>query len=795
MDLGIKEDMLIFLNTTQSGQVNVERGISLESFLSSMTFSIIFCMLQMTLFIYLRGQYPNFYYYYNNYKPTKNKIFNWKLFNPFNYLDITGFKSKIGTDAYLLLRFLYISLYMFVGISIVSVTVLLPVNYCFGIHNDQITSRGIQSVMGDTNTRGLDLISISNVSVQHTDKCVYHFFVCIFIIIWFHHVLIQEFNYSIKLKQTSLIEMSHDPHTNERMRTMYVGNINLKKYKTADDLTNLFNSLIPNCVESTFPIHDFRELAGMVIAFKYFHNKLEEYLCKYISNPDDLKIQSLCLPTYLGGFIKTKIPSICSLVSTYPYLIYQIQRYSCSINNLRLDILSDDSTFTMDKAFVKFRRISDAYTLRQILISDDPKFMNLSLIEVEPRGINWNNVMRTNGTLKFCFRNIILFLISMILIICWVIPVAFVGSVSQLPYLISLIPTISWIYKLPNIIKAFIASILPTVILTLLTTLALQIFKILTKKKRKLTGCSEQLSIQRWFFIFLFFQLFIVISISSGFVAVIEKLFYNPISIPLIVASDLPKTSTFFFPFFLLRGLSLFSTNLLQFYNFLREVVIFPKLVDLTPRQTSARADERHSNKLCLAQVYPIFSVYGSIGIVYSVISPLITIFCCLNFVIDIIAFKFTLKYTMNKVNVNETHGKLYTLALRQMYAGIYSLEVYMMGLLFTVKGENGTRVCSNYGFLMLIITMGTIYVHISINKRFDSQMNVMPLELFNLMENKEDAEQTMAQQQQRMEYLHPSFRFSPDSWSIWLPDKGDERVKALVVDRLNNDGIKVTVN
>lgn len=795
MDSGITDEMLLFLNFSQSGQVVAEKGVSLESFLSSMIFSIILCMLQMVLFICLRTNYPKFYYYFGNYKPSENKLFNWRLYNPFNYLDIKGFETKIGMDAYLLLRFLYVSLYMFVGISIISVTVLLPVNYCYGLSSDQITTRGtiIQSVIGDTTKRGLDTIFTSSISVEHADKCAYYFFVSLFIICWFHHVLIHELNYTIKLKQAKIIEMSNDPQTHRMIRTLYVENINLKKYKNVEDLTQLFNSLIPDCVEFIQPIHDFKKLYELVKSFKYFHNKLEEYLCKSIETPNDLKIQLTCLPIYLCGLPMIKIPSICPNVATYSYLVYEIQKYSTEIDLLKAKILTDDdSTFTLDKAFVKFKRITDAYTLRQISISDDPKFMNLALIEVNPKGINWDNLMKTNNTITSPFRNIILFLISIIVIICWGIPVAFVGSISQLPYLTSLIPTISWIYKLPVFIKAFIASILPTVILTFLTTLAMQIFKTLISKKRKLTGRSEQLSMQNWIFIFLFFQMFIVVSISSGFVSVIQKLFYNPISIPLIVASDLPKAATFFFPFFLLRGLNLFSNNLLQFYNFLREVVIFPSFIDCTPRSHLKRTNERHLSKIHLGQIYPTFSVYGSIGIVYSVISPLVTIFCCLNLVIDIIAFKFTLKYTMNKYNVNDTYGELYPLALRQLYAGIYSLEIYMMGLLFIIKDGDGKRVCSNYGLLMLLITIITVYVHISLNKKFDKQMEVMPLEMFNLLDRNKCAEPIVAQPIDPIDYLHPCFGFDPKSYGVWLPDTLHGPIRDEIVERLCNDGVVI---
>lgn len=133
----ITQDMSLLLNFLKSQDV-AEGDISLESFLSSLTLSIIFCMCQLSLFVCLRKHFPKFHYHYDNSALKKLKSFDWKLFNPSHYLDINGYKSKIGMDGYLLLRFLYISLYMFVGISIVSITVLLPVNYYYGISKDTV---------------------------------------------------------------------------------------------------------------------------------------------------------------------------------------------------------------------------------------------------------------------------------------------------------------------------------------------------------------------------------------------------------------------------------------------------------------------------------------------------------------------------------------------------------------------------------------------------------------------------------------------------------------------------------
>lgn len=112
------------------------------------------------------------------------------------------------------------------------------------------------------------MISTASVSANHTDKGVFHFLVALFVVIWFHHVLVQKFEFSIKLKHENIIKLSINPELCDSLKTVYVENITSGKYKTIDDLKRLFNSLVPNCIDEVYPIHEYKELEILVKKYK-----------------------------------------------------------------------------------------------------------------------------------------------------------------------------------------------------------------------------------------------------------------------------------------------------------------------------------------------------------------------------------------------------------------------------------------------------------------------------------------------------------------------------------------------
>lgn len=151
---------------SQEGSIDAVnfRGISLESLMASLMFSTIYCGVQLIVFYYLQTKFPEFYDKYNYDQESKHKsthnsnesrrtviqfcLYHIRKRNDISkFLDIEEYR-RFGLDSYLFLRFLRICLYFFVGISMICLPILIPVNYL------------VESTESDNS--GLDLISIIN---------------------------------------------------------------------------------------------------------------------------------------------------------------------------------------------------------------------------------------------------------------------------------------------------------------------------------------------------------------------------------------------------------------------------------------------------------------------------------------------------------------------------------------------------------------------------------------------------------------------------------------------------------
>lgn len=98
-----------------------------------------------------------------------------------------------------------------------------------------------------------------------------------------------------------------------------------------------------------------------------------------------------------------------------------------------------------------------------------PLHMSPRYIGLDPTSIVWSNlriiwwerIMRNFATIGFIC----------VLIIFWAIPVAFVGTISNINYLESKLPWLKFINNLPSVLLGLITGLLPVVLLSILMAL------------------------------------------------------------------------------------------------------------------------------------------------------------------------------------------------------------------------------------------------------------------------------------------------------------------------------------
>ncbi|PCD21468.1 hypothetical protein AU210_016430 [Fusarium oxysporum f. sp. radicis-cucumerinum] len=394
----------------------------------------------------------------------------------------------------------------------------------------------------------------------------------------------------------------------------------------------------------------------------------------------------------------------------------------------------------LDSAFVQFNEQTAAYMSCQSAVYCRPGYMTTSIIETSPKDVIWENIgigYRESWVRAIAATGILALMISL-----WSVPVSWSGALSQVD---SLIDTYDWLafirqlYLLRRFIQA-IAGLLPAAMLATMLFLLPIFLDCLAMLKGVQTHSQKTQFIQKYYFIFLFIQVFLVVSIASFFTASVSQFASNVKSLERVanildmLARNLPKAANYFYSYMLLQALSTSSATLLQVAT-LAEWYLLSPVFDATARQKWSRNTRLSPAKY--GALFPVYTNFACISLIYCTISPLISIFAILTFGLFWIAQKYTALY-VSKFDF-DTGGKLYPRAINQTFTGLYTMELCVSGLFFTTRDANGRASCVPQGVIMLALLVFTMIFQMTLNKSFTALSNVLPTMLLRLHDS-EDA-------------------------------------------------------
>lgn len=276
------------------------------------------------------------------------------------------------------------------------------------------------------------------------------------------------------------------------------------------------------------------------------------------------------------------IPLIGKKVDAIDYCRKEVARLNLEIEE---DQKHPEKYPLMNSAFVQFNHQVAAHMACQAVSHHTPSQMAPRLVEISPDDVIWDNMsikwwesyLRTGAVLG----------VIVVLIVFWAVPVSFTGLLSNLDYLQTL-NKLRWLARIPSPVKAIIQGTIPQLLLGALLSVLPVIMRLIAQLRGDHTGMAVELSVQRYYFAFLFVQVFLVVSVSSGITVIIPEIINNPISIPSLLASNLPKASNYFFSYMLLQALSVSSGALAQISALVSWYVLAP-LLDTTARQKWVR--------------------------------------------------------------------------------------------------------------------------------------------------------------------------------------------------------------
>lgn len=262
----------------------------------------------------------------------------------------------------------------------------------------------------------------------------------------------------------------------------------------------------------------------------------------------------------------------------------------------------------MNSAFIQFNHQVAAHMACQAVSHHLPKQMAPRIVEISPDDVIWDNM-----SIKWWERYLRTFgivTLVMAMVVGWAFPVAFTGLLSQLSYLENAFTWLAWLGALPAWFISAIQGILPALFLAILMALLPLILRFLSRTQGLHTGMAIELTVQNYFFAFLFVQLFLVVTVASSFSTIIEKA-TDVASWPGLLAQNIPSSSNYFFSYMILQAMSVSAGALVQIFGLVSWFILAP-IMDSTARKKWARTT--NLNQMQWGTFFPIYTTLASIG-------------------------------------------------------------------------------------------------------------------------------------------------------------------------------------
>ncbi|KAL8849499.1 MAG: hypothetical protein Q9221_005506 [Calogaya cf. arnoldii] len=442
---------------------------------------------------------------------------------------------------------------------------------------------------------------------------------------------------------------------------------------------------------------------------------------KYLKEKDR---DTMKLPIF-GWQWMPALPFLGQKVDTINYCRREVARLNVEIEQ---DQREPEKFPLMNSAFIQFNHQVAAHMACQSISHHTPQQMTPRVVEISPDDVIWDNMslkwwekyVRTAGVI----------LMTAALIFGWAGPVAFTGILGNLDAISQQFTWLQWVQGLPKSVLGLISGVLPQALLALLLALLPVILRFLANVQGNHTGMAVELSVQNYYFTFLFVQVFLVVSISASFTNVVTQLSQNPSNVTGILASNLPKSTNYFFSYMMLQALTVSAGALVQLGGLFKWFILAP-LMDSTGRQKWKR--QTGLTDVQWGTFFPVYTNLAAIGLIYSVISPLIMVFNIVTFSLFWLVYRYNTLY-VTKFRF-DTGGLLFPRAINQLFTGLYVMELCLIGLFFLVRDvdENGDSVgqpCRGQAIIMIVALILTILYQFLLNNAFAPLFRYLPITL-----------------------------------------------------------------
>ncbi|XP_010255871.1 PREDICTED: CSC1-like protein At4g02900 [Nelumbo nucifera] len=623
-----------------------------------------------------------------------------------------------GLDSAVYIRIYLLGLKIFIPFTVLSFVVLVPVNW---------TDRRLESM--DLTYSDLDKLSISNVSAG-SKRFWAHILVFYVFTFWTLYVLYKEYEKIASSRLHFLASQKRRPD----QYTVLVRNVPPDTDESVSEhVEHFFCVNHPDHYLTHQVVYNANRLANLVEQKKSLQNWLIYYQNKYERNPKNK-------PTTKTGFWSLW----GTTVDAIDYYTAEIEKLSKEEAEETERVISDPKSI-MPVAFVSFKTRWGAAVCAQTQQSSNPTLW-LTEWAPEPRDVYWPNLAIPFVELNV--RKLIMAVALFFLTFFFMIPIAFVQSLANIEGIQKVVPFLKPIIKkkfVKSIIQGFLPGIALKIFLILLPTILMTMSKIegftsLSYLERRSAGK---------------YHLFILVNVFLGSIitgTAFEQLhqFVNESAneIPKTVGATVPMKATFFITYTMVDGWAGIAAEILR----LVPLIIFHLKNTFLVKTEKDREQAMDPGSIAFASSEPRIQLYFLLGLVYSVVAPILLPFIVVFFGLAYLVFRHQIinvydqKYESAAAFWPDVHWRL--------IIGMIISQLLLMGLLSTKDAELSTP-------LLVVLPILTIWFHRICKNRFESAFVKFPLQDAMVKDTLERATEPNLNLKNYLQdaYIHPVFK------------------------------------
>ncbi|CAH9118411.1 unnamed protein product, partial [Cuscuta epithymum] len=592
-----------------------------------------------------------------------------------------------GLDSAVYIRIYLLGLKIFVPITILAFAVLVPVNW---------TGESLQNHK-DITYNDIDKLSISNID-SGSARLWAHITMAYMFTFWTFYVLYKEYKIVSTLRLQFLASADRRPD----QFTVLVRNVPPDPDESiSEHVEHFFCVNHPHHYLLHQIVYNANNLATLVEKKKTMTNWLTYYQTKYERNPKT-KPKTKTGP---WGLVGTTVDAI-------DYYTSEIKKLSEEEDVEREKVLSDPKAI-MPAAFVSFSSRWGAAVCAQTQQTSNPTIW-LTEWAPEPRDVYWNNLSIPYVELNI--RRLLMGAAFFFLTFFFMIPIAFIQSLASIQGIEKVFPFLKKLIEM-DIVKSFIQGFLPGIVLKIFMIVLPTILMTMSK----IEGFTSLSSLERRsagkYHLFIFVNVFLG-SIITGAAFEQLKTFMNqsPTEIPKTIGVAIPIKATFFITYIMVDGWSGIAAEIIR----LTPLIMFHIKNSFLVKTERDREQAMDPGSITFATSEPRIQLYFLLGLVYSVITPILLPFIVLFFSFAYLVFRHQIinvydqKYESGAAFWPDVH--------RRIIIGMITSQVLLMGLMNTKGIPTSTPV-------ILVLPVLTIWFHHVCKGRFESAFVKYPLQ------------------------------------------------------------------